>query len=436
MKHNPRTRAVLAATTIAIFGLGLAACSSPAASDSADGPSEPVEITFSSWLRGSEEVVAAFNDAQDDVEVTFKQVASAKDNYTQISNEVEAGTAPDVVTIEYPRVSEMATQGVIQDITESAGDLVAEGFSPSVQSLVNFGGKTWSVPLDAGVLEFYYRADLFEQYGIEVPTTWEEYHAAAAKVAAADPNVRLGASILGDPALYAAVAWQNGATWSTVEDDAWSIDIDGSETTEAAAFHQGLIDEGLVWTDEAEVLAQKQAAGQLLSVVSGAWYGAGLASTYPEQAGMWKVAQVPSPTDEPSSAMYGGSSFAVTRDSEKTEAAVEFIRWMTTDPAGIEARISLGASTVFPVNEDARAAAVEAFDPTFYGGQDIYEIAAASLESIPEGWVWGPATPTTFTSLSDGSAAVRAGSAKLQDIFADAQDATVEDLENRGISVD
>ena len=438
MKHSHRSKVVV--TAIALLGtMGLAACSSsapPAESTDAAKSSEPVEITFSSWLRGSEEVVNAFNDAQDDVEVTFKQVASAKDNYPQISNEVAAGTAPDVVTIEYPRISEIATQGLIQDLTEPAGGFVAEEFPESVQSLVNFGGKTWSIPLDAGILNFFYRADLFEQYGIEVPTTWAEYEQAAATVAAADPNVRLGASVLGDPALYAALAWQNGAQWSSIKDDAWSIDVDSKETTEVAEFHQGLIDQGLVWTDEVEVLTQKQAAGQLLSVVSGAWYGAGLAATYPDQAGKWQVAQVPSPTDEPAAAMYGGSSFAVTRDSEKTDAALEFIRWMTTDPAGIEARISLGASTIFPVHEDARAAAAEAFDAAFYDGQDIYEVGEAGLDAIPTGWVWGPATPTTFTALADGSAQVKAGAAKLPDIFAEAQKATIADLKNRGISVD
>ena len=87
-------------------------------------------------------------------------------------------------------------------------------------------------------------------------------------------------------------------------------------------------------------------------------------------------------------------------------------------------------------SRSARTAAAEAFDPTFYGGQDIYEVGSAALDSIPAGWIWGPATPTTFTALADGSAQVKAGAVKLPDIFADAQKATVEDLENRGISVD
>lgn len=443
MKHwrTARTTTLSALTITALAAT--AACS--AGSDAGDGAGtgsspeaasgEPVEITFSSWLRNSAQVVAAFNEAQDEVEVTFQEVASAADNYTQLPNQVTAGTAADVVTVEYPRVADMATQGVIQDITDHAGPLVDESFPDAVRSLVQFGGTTWSVPLDMGMLQLFYRTDLFEQYGIEVPTTWDEYVAAAEAVKAADPSVRIGATTLGDPALYAALAWQHGATWASVEGDAWKIAIDGEETRASAELQQRLVDEDLVWTDDPEVLNQKQADGKLLSVISGSWYGAGLADTYPEQEGSWNVAPLPSPDGEPTTGMYGGSSFAISANSEKQDAAMTFIEWMTTDPEGILARIDGGASTVFPANEEARAAAVEAFDTTFYGGQDIYAVAEEGAAGIPAGWLWGPATATTFTALTDGSAQVKAGEAKLPEIFATAQEATVSDMENRGIDV-
>ncbi|WP_457962452.1 sugar ABC transporter substrate-binding protein [Arthrobacter sp. D1-29] len=396
---------------------------------------ETVDITFSSWLKGSKQVVDAFNAAQDEVNVTFNEVASSKDNYPQLTNQVKAGNAPDVITVEYPRVAEMASQGVLKDISNEAGDLVKENFSESIQSLVNFGGSTWSVPLDAGVLQMYYRADLFEQYGITVPKTWDEYKAAAEKVAAADGNVRIGASAVGDPAMYAALAWQNGAKWGGLDGDSWKVDIDTEETKEALRVQQDLVDAKLLWTEDAPVLQQKQAAGQLLSVISGSWYGAGLQSTYADQAGKWRVAPVPAPSSKPASALYGGSTFGISENSTKAEAGVKFIKWMTTNPEGIKARIAGGTSTVFPVNEEARMAASGAFTPDFFGGQNIYDVAAEGLAAVPEGWVWGPGTATTLAKLTDESAKVKAGTAKLTDIFAPTQEATVSELKNRGISV-
>ncbi|MFF1252766.1 ABC transporter substrate-binding protein [Pseudarthrobacter sp. NPDC058329] len=411
-------------------GTGAGTTASPAPTEQ-----ETVEITFSSWLKGSKQVVDAFNAAQDDVNVTFNEVASSKDNYPQLTNQVQAGNAPDVITVEYPRVAEMASQGVLKDISNEAGGLVKDNFSESIQSLVNFGGSTWSVPLDAGLLQMYYRADLFEQYGIAVPKTWDEYKAAAEKVAAADPNVRIGASAVGDPALYAALAWQNGAKWGALDGESWKVDIDTEETKEALKVQQDLVDAKLLWTEDAPVLQQKQAAGQLLSVISGSWYGAGLQATYADQAGKWRVAPVPAPTAEPASALYGGSTFGISDNSTKAEAGVKFIEWMTTNPEGIKARIAGGTSTVFPVNEEARKAATDAFKPDFFGGQNIYEVAAEGLAAVPEGWVWGPGTATTLAKLTDESAKVKAGSTKLTDIFAPTQEATVSELKNRGISV-
>lgn len=437
MKLFPSPRAYRRGLAILSVGavLGLAACSS--GDTGADGGSDsgPTKITFSSWLKGSEAVVEAYNEAQDDVHVTFQKVASSADNYPQITNQVKAGTAPDVVTVEYPRVAEMAAGGVIKDISEDAADFVESEFPDSVSSLVQFGGSTWSVPYDAGVLQLFYRADLFEQYGIEVPATWEEYAAAAEKVKAADPTVRIGSTSVGDPVAGAAYAWQNGAKWAQIDGDAWKITIDDDATLESAAIQQDLYDRDLVWKDDTEVLQQKQADGKLLSVLSGSWYGSGLASTFPDQSGKWRVAPAPAPTDEPSTGMYGGSSFAISHDSEKVEAALDFIKWMTTTSEGVSARIEEGASTAFPANEKARQAAVDAFDAEFYGGQDFYEVSAAGLESIPSGWVWSPATPTTLTSLTDGSAKVKAGEATLEDNYVDAQKATVSDLEDRGINV-
>ena len=48
------------------------------------------------------------------------------------------------------------------------------------------------MPQDTGPMVFMYRADLFEQYGLHVPTTWDEYAALAAQVRQVAPNTYLG----------------------------------------------------------------------------------------------------------------------------------------------------------------------------------------------------------------------------------------------------
>jgi multiple sugar transport system substrate-binding protein len=172
---------VSAAVSLALF---TAACGSGDAGDKK--ASGPVEITFWSWLKGSQDVADAFNASHTDIKVKFEQVPGGPDYYNKLANAVKAGNAPDVATVEYGRVPEVVSQGELQDITGKVGDVVKSKYPQSVQSLVTLGGKTWSVPLDAGAVVLYYRKDLFEKYGVEVPKTWDDYKAAAAKVKAAD----------------------------------------------------------------------------------------------------------------------------------------------------------------------------------------------------------------------------------------------------------
>ncbi|HEU5223987.1 MAG TPA: sugar ABC transporter substrate-binding protein [Candidatus Lumbricidophila sp.] len=432
MKYTRYTRPFAAAAVVVAAALAFSGCAS--AAPAAPTPTGPVDITFSSWLRGSQQVVDAFNASQKDVIVHFESVASGVDNYPQLAKQAEAHTLPDVVTTEYSRVADLASQGVLADLSKIAGDFVKKSYPESIQSLVTFGGKTWSVPLDAGTVQLYYRDDLFKQYGVKVPTTWDEYYTAAKAIKAADPNARIGSTVLSDMGLLAALAWQNGAQWAKAGDKAWDIHIDDDATLAWAKSYQKLLDEDLVWKDEAQALQQKQASGQLLSVISGSWYGAGLSQTFADQAGKWRVAKLPAPASGPSTGMLGGSSFGISKDSKKADAALKFIKWMTTTPEGIKARINGGISTVFPVNETARAAAVAAFDPKFFGGQDIYKVAAEGLANIPK-WTWSPATATTMSALNDASAAVKAGTAPLASMFALAQKATVDALKNRNIAV-
>ncbi|MEU4339477.1 extracellular solute-binding protein [Micromonospora lupini] len=52
-------------------------------------------------------------------------------------------------------------------------------------------GEVWAIPQDTGPPGMLYRRDIFDQYGNQVPTTWDEFAAAGRKLHAANPNVYL-----------------------------------------------------------------------------------------------------------------------------------------------------------------------------------------------------------------------------------------------------
>ncbi|WP_256105190.1 sugar ABC transporter substrate-binding protein [Streptomyces sp. ODS05-4] len=429
------TSAIAAAVTALAV---LTACGGGGEGDSstpaADG--KPVTITFWGWAKGTKETVDAFNAAQKDIRVTFEEIpAGGAGGYAKISNAVKAGNAPDLVSIEYPSLPEFVSQGALKDITLPDG--VRDGLLPQAVEQTTLGGRTWAVPFDAAPQAFYYRKDLFEKYGVEVPKTWDDFRAAAEKVKKADAKARIATFFPDDPTTFEAMAWQAGAQWFKAEGDTWKIDTTDAATDKVTAFWQGLLDDDLVHND---VSFSPEWTGSLKNGATigylGASWGAGvLKGTLPEQSGKWAVAPVPSWDGKPASGMLGGSTFAVTKDSEHAEAAVEFATWMATTEEGVRARIGSGTSSAFPAATGLRPVAKEVFDAGYYGGQDIYALFDEAGASIRDGWAWGPAGGTTNTTIKDHLGKVAGGDATVADAVKAGHDATVAELKKRGLKV-
>ncbi len=143
-------------------------------------------------------------------------------------------------------------------------------------------------------MALFYRKDLFEQNGIAIPTTWDEYREAAVKIRA------LGGYITNfsqsDINQFAGFVWQAGGQWFANDGDAWKVDLTSDASKKVSDYWQGLIDDDLVssypaWTDEWN---NAYNTGQVWS-----WNSAVLgrqtpsSSGAPDTSGKWAVAESP-----------------------------------------------------------------------------------------------------------------------------------------------
>ncbi|MGP2440319.1 ABC transporter substrate-binding protein [Streptomyces sp. JW3] len=363
-------------------------------SGAADG--KPVTLTMWSWMVGTQDVVAKFNATHKDVQVEFTEITAGTDGYSKIDSAIDAGNAPDVVGMEYAMLPEFASQGNLEDLTEEAGELVGT-FPESLRSLVTPGGRTWGVPFDVTPQLLYYRTDLFEKAGVAVPRTWAEFEKAAEKIKDADNDVRiLNAPKGGDIPFINGLAWQAGSQGFGVHGDAWTVHLDDAPAREVAGYWDGLVSDDLVlnhpaWSEE-ESTARKKS--QVASFIGAPWSGAGLISQLPEQKGEWAVAPLPTWDGTPATGTWGGTSFAVPKGSEHLDAATEFIEWLTTDPAAMQARLAdaEAPSSVLPADPELQKVAAAEFADVCdgYFANDLYEVAAAQVDSVVKGWTWGP----------------------------------------------
>ncbi|MFH9468842.1 ABC transporter substrate-binding protein [Streptomyces clavifer] len=406
MQPSTRSSSTALAAAVASLALLVTACGgedTATTSDAGTGSAaKPVEITYWSWMPGTADMAAAFNASHPNIKVTHAEIpAGLNGGYDKISKAVKAGNAPDVVNLEYQAVPDFVTQGLLRDSSTELGELV-EGYAPeSVKSLVTLGDRTWAAPYDVGPQTLYYRSDLFEQYGIEVPATWAEFRTAAERVrTASEGRARLLDFWGDDTATWAGLSQQAGARWYSATSDAWKVNITDPATKKVADYWKDLVEDDLVlnhkgWSPEATKAVTDSKA---IALIGASWSAGSIKTTYPGQAGKWAEAPLPH-WGTPVTGAVGGSAFAITKDSEKAEAAARFIAWATTDSKAVEARLAAGTSSGLPAAEKLRAAARSTFDTSFFAGQDIYALAGAQVPNIAKGWTWSPVHNSTTMTM-------------------------------------
>ncbi|WP_194922613.1 ABC transporter substrate-binding protein [Catenulispora pinisilvae] len=431
-----RRRLTALACSISALGLLVAGCGSSSSGGSPAAQKQTGQVTFWSFVKGSDQVAAAFNQTHPGIKVTFQTVPSGQEYYSKLENAVKAGTAPDVAVVEFPQLPEFATQGMLENLDSTLGPVVQSDFPDSVRQLVDLGGHTWGVPRDVAPLMLYYRNDFFAAHKIAVPKTWDEYQTMTQQVKAADPMARGGVLFTDNPGLLTALAWQAGAQWFGTKGDAWQVSLDDAASTKVADYWGDLAQHDLVsslttldpfWTSVQQ--------NRTVAYVCASWCAGSQQATVPDQTGKWSVAPVPTWDGKPASAMYGGSSFVIPKGAKDSAAAAEFIKWITTDPAGMKAWVASGTSSMFPADPQLVPVTKAAFQTGYFGGQDIYAVGSSSYDAVVPGWTWGPVMGTTNTAIVDQISNVAGGGVQLSAIFADAQQATVKDIEHRGMKV-
>ncbi len=440
-RRSGSSRTLRRATALAAASLSLAvlaACGSSGSSSEAQNDGKPVTLTFWGWAKGTKDVVAAFNASHPNIQVTYEEIPSGNaGGYAKISNAAKAGNAPDVFNVEYPQLPDFVSQGAVQDISKFVTAGLKTQYLPQALDLTTLGGASWALPLDAAPQVFYYRKDLFEKDQITVPKTWDEFRTAAERLKQADPNARIATFFPDDPGTFEANAWQAGAQWFKTAVGSWNVRITSPETQKVSDYWQQMVADDLVnvmpsFSQQWTASLQK---GETAGYLGASWGGGVLKSNLPDAAGKWGVAPIPTWNGQPASGMLGGTTFAVSKDSKKAKAAVEFATWATTTEDGIKARIASGTSSSYPAAPALVPVAAKAFDTSFYGGQDIYAVYTDAAKAIKPDWTWGPAMGVTNNSLKDAFGQVVNKSGTIGQAVAGAEKATVADLKNRGLQV-
>lgn len=446
MNTKRRTGRIAAAVvSAAVLAGSLAACAPASENNSgkADITQKDIDaalqketkLTFWTWSPQAEEIVAAFEKKYPKVDVVLENVGTGNDHYTKLQNAIKAGSgAPDVAQIEYYAVPQFAAAGALEDLSGYGVDELKDDYTTGTWDQVSFDGGVYALPQDSGPMALFYRADVFDRLGLEVPTTWDEYLEAARAIHADNPEAYI-VNDLGDAGFTQSMIWQAGGKPYTTKGTEVSVDFAGDEGTQkwTTVWNQ-MVQEELVapiapWSDE---WFKGLGDGSIATLLQGAWMPGNLESGAPAGAGKWRVAPMPSYDGAPANAENGGGGDAVIAQSKNKLAAYGFLQFFN----GAEGAAIHAAGGGFPSTvADLENPEFLGLESEYFGGQKINEVLLQASKDVLPGWTYTPFQAYANSVFSDTVGQSYADRADLVDGLTAWQDAMVKYGKEQGFTI-
>jgi multiple sugar transport system substrate-binding protein len=432
-----RFSAVAATLLTAVLAAGCGGSGSDApesAPSSAPAAEGPVKLTYWTWVPNMDKIVAVWNNANPDIQVTVSKQAGGDDASAKFLTAAKAGNPPDLVQAEYQHLPSFVAADAVADLSQLVGDAKGE-FSEGLWNLVTLGtDAVYGIPQDSGPMMLYYRADLFKKYGIEVPKTWDEYAEAARTVRKKDPKVYLGTFSSKDPGSFAGLAQQAGAQWWSISGESWKVAVNDAATLKVADYWGGLVKEGVIddmpyFTPEWNKALND---GTLLTWPSAVWGPGVLDANAPKGKGKWAIAPLPQwNAGENVSGFWGGSSTAVAAGSKHKEQAAKFATWLNTDPEALALLVKEGA--IYPASTKGQGVLTEA--PAYFSGQPDFWQKANEIAGTARGFTFGPNVNVTYNAFKDAFDKAVQNKSSFADAVTAMQDATIADMRKSGFQL-
>jgi raffinose/stachyose/melibiose transport system substrate-binding protein len=159
------------------FTLILTACGGGAAATQA--PAEKVTLTIESWRNDdlsiwTDKIIPAFEAKNPNIHIVFSPTAPAEYNGV-LNTKLEGGTAGDLITCRpFDASLQLFQKGQLTSLNDLPG---MANFGDVAKSawITDDGKDVFCVPMASVIHGFFYNKDVFDKYGLQEPTTREEF---------------------------------------------------------------------------------------------------------------------------------------------------------------------------------------------------------------------------------------------------------------------
>jgi multiple sugar transport system substrate-binding protein len=323
--------------------LSLTACGGSGGDDTSAGkgsgpvadPSEPVTISFASWIGGTKEmkaISAKFEKAHPNIKIQFRNVPA--DSMTQkLTTQLAGNNPPDVAYIDASSVASFAARKALVGLDNyiSRSDVVKpDDYVDAFREFVTYDDALYGLPIDGESTALFYRTDMFQAAGIDSPpTTWDELKADAKKLT--DPSKKqYGYAMFAPEAAYYwyPFLWQAGG--KILSSDGEKVKFDSPAGKKAAEYYVGLTKFAPPDYLNSNSYDGRLAFfnGQVGMYSAGSWFAGTLREEKPQLADKWAVAPMPKGSAGCATTV-ASDSLVIFNDSKNKDAAWKWIEYLS-----------------------------------------------------------------------------------------------------------
>lgn len=313
---------------------------------------EPVTITMWTWFDDFRDVfpelVEEFNASQDEIYV--EQKIFSLNEYLQILQSSIAGEEEPDILGPHTHVRGFGEAGVVIDFKDYLDEDYIDKFTDSTIKQYTWNDSLYALPWTAQTFGIFYNKDIFEEYDLEIPKTWDELIALGDEIR--EKTNRIQPMAFGNRGKWMGCDFYLPLITQVTDDPTLVLDMDRKSdvgwnrdaTVEALELVQRLVNEE-VFAPGANGLSNDQAINMFYNDRAAMYYaGSWIPQTFSLEAPddlNWGVFKTPAYKEGKRhwTANESGANLSVSARSDHIEEAVEFVKYMFSNEVYAEAMI-------------------------------------------------------------------------------------------------
>jgi multiple sugar transport system substrate-binding protein len=331
----------------AVMVLGIAGCGSPAGeSPQTSGSTEQVVLTFwahqEAWNTSYQNIADAYMAEHPNVKIQFEFFPYDEYEAKMQTSLIATSNSADIYELWGGWAIDFAPSGALAEIPEEMATEVRNDSYPSTIGSLEYEGKLYGLPMEFNIEcgGMFVNLHLLEQNGMTIPTTWDDLVADAKQASVWNGNeisVRGFDFVNWDSVTYLWTSMILSSGGQYLNDDG-TFNFTSPEAKEAFTVLTNLVNQdkvtdlmGLTGGGDMEGY-QMLFADQALFVPRGPWPMAEAKETFELTYGTdFTYAALPWYGDTPAFAAETGWALAVNGNSEKKDAAFDFLEYFYSD---------------------------------------------------------------------------------------------------------